>query len=179
MKIVKAFNPDLTCRGYQFKEGLNVTDKANCRANGFHGAENPLDCLSYYSDMSNAVFYLCEALGDIDEDDVDSKVSCTHLVLEKKLSVFEFVAEALIYAKTHPNRPLHSKIVQDRGYASENFVIVSGKNPVAAGKLGTVLGYVVKLGNGTIAISICEVDGENFLPDVYYDFIGCEEETDG
>ena len=35
--------------------GLNITDKANCRANGFHCAENPLDCLSYYPDMKMCI----------------------------------------------------------------------------------------------------------------------------
>ena len=178
MKIVKAFNPDLTCRGYQFKEGLNVTEKANCRQNGFHGTENPLDCLSYYSDISNSVFYLCEAKGDIDEDNVDSKVSCTHLILEKKLSIFDFVAEALLYIKAHPSRPLHHLIKADKGFASKHFVIVAGKNPVAAGELGTVLGYVVRRSNGKINVYVRVIDGEDYLPNVYYDWFGDEVEQD-
>ena len=45
MIAYKGFKPGLVCRGYQFHMGLNITDKANCRANGFHCAENPLDCV--------------------------------------------------------------------------------------------------------------------------------------
>lgn len=42
MIAYKAFNEDLTCRKYKFKENEpNYTDKANCRENGFHCAENP------------------------------------------------------------------------------------------------------------------------------------------
>ena len=61
MIACKAFNPGLVCLGYQFVMGKNVTDKANCRQNGFHCAEDPLDCLSYYSDIHRAVFCLVDA----------------------------------------------------------------------------------------------------------------------
>ena len=47
MIAYKGFRPGLICRGYQFVMGLNTTEKANCRENGFHCAEDPLDCLSY------------------------------------------------------------------------------------------------------------------------------------
>ena len=46
MIAYKGFEKGLTCRDYQFRMGLNVTDEANCTHNGFHCAENPLDCLS-------------------------------------------------------------------------------------------------------------------------------------
>ncbi len=47
MIAYKGFRPGMICIGYQFQMGLNVTEKANCRQNGFHCAEDPLDCLSY------------------------------------------------------------------------------------------------------------------------------------
>ena len=59
------------------KTGINKTDQANCRKNGFHCAENPMDCLDYYSDWKNSVYYEVDAAGDIDEDEIDSKISCT------------------------------------------------------------------------------------------------------
>lgn len=85
MIAYKAFRPGLICRGYQFVMGLNVTDKANCARNGFHSAENPLDCLSYYP-FEDSEFYLVDAGGDIDEDNSDSKISCTELRILKQLS---------------------------------------------------------------------------------------------
>lgn len=48
MYAYKGFEPDLSCRGYRFVMGKNVTPEANCASNGFHCAENPLDCLSYW-----------------------------------------------------------------------------------------------------------------------------------
>ena len=35
MIAYKGFRPGLICRGYQFVMGLNTTEKANCRENGF------------------------------------------------------------------------------------------------------------------------------------------------
>ena len=51
MIAYKGFEKNLSCRGYQFKRyGINETTEANCRQNGFHCAENPLDCLVHYGE---------------------------------------------------------------------------------------------------------------------------------
>ena len=90
MLAYKGFGPGLICRGYSFLPGLNVTDKANCRENGFHCAENPLDCLSYYPDMEQSVYFIVNAGGDLDEDGTDTKIACTELTLIRKLTKKEF-----------------------------------------------------------------------------------------
>ena len=102
----KMFNKDLTCtlgKGkYQYKPGEWIEEpEANCRQNGFHCAKNPLDCLSYYPSWDNSQCWIVEIGGDIDEDSVDSKVSCTRIRLVKRLTLEEFVAEAFAhyYAK--------------------------------------------------------------------------------
>ena len=82
MIAYKGFQKDLKCRGFQFQEyGINETEKANCRQNGFHCAENPLDCLCYYPNWKNSVYYIVDASGDLDEDGEDSKISCTQMRL--------------------------------------------------------------------------------------------------
>lgn len=57
MYAYKGFEPDLSCRGYRFVMGKNVTPEANCASNGFHCAEDPLDCLSYYFHMAGLPFH--------------------------------------------------------------------------------------------------------------------------
>ena len=53
----KKIQKDLKCRGFQFQEyGINETEKANCRQNGFHCAENPLDCLCYSPNWKNSAY---------------------------------------------------------------------------------------------------------------------------
>ena len=64
MIAYKGFKKDLKCRGFQFQEyGINETEKANCRQNGFHCAENPLDCLCYYPNWKNSAYYIVDASG--------------------------------------------------------------------------------------------------------------------
>ena len=104
MIAYKGFQKGLTCRGYQFKVGMNVTDKANCVANGFHCAENPLDCLTYYPNWDTSEYWQVEAGGDLDEDGTDSKISCTELNLVKRLGFCEFVLAAAKYYVVHPTR---------------------------------------------------------------------------
>ena len=53
MRAYKAFDIGLSCRGYQFVEGKNVTDQANCVKNGFHCVENPLDLMDKLSMEEN------------------------------------------------------------------------------------------------------------------------------
>lgn len=62
MIAYKGFHPGMVCIGYQFQMGLNVTKEANCRQNGFHCAEDPLDCLSYYSDVDHSEYYIVNRL---------------------------------------------------------------------------------------------------------------------
>lgn len=83
MIAYKGFHSGLVCRGYQFVMGLNVTEQANCAADGFHCAEDPLDCLTYYSNMEHSEYCLVNAGGDVDEDGSDSNISCTELTILK------------------------------------------------------------------------------------------------
>lgn len=110
MLAYKGFDKGLICRGYQFQMGLNITEKANCVENGFHCAENPLDCLTYYPRLTESEYYIVDAGGDIDEDNRDSKISCTHLKIIKKLSPKELLLHALAYINDHPFRENSSHV---------------------------------------------------------------------
>ena len=86
MIAYKGFEKNLSCRGYQFKRyGINETTEANCRQNGFHCAENPLDCLVHYPNWRNSRYFVVKAFGDLDEDDRDTKISCTKMELKEEL----------------------------------------------------------------------------------------------
>ncbi len=171
MLACKAFEKGLKCRGYQFKLGLNVTDEANCRQNGFHCAENPLDCLSYYSDIDNTVFCIVDAGGDIDEDSDDSKISCTELNILKELSVREFFLFALAYMCDHPKRNNSCHVSIDKGVAHNGYTVVRGVDPLARGRLGDYLALAKEnTTNDKIEeIALVCVDGVNILPDTWYD----------
>lgn len=116
MKIAyKAFRPDLSCQAggstYQYQlQKWNEIKEAKCRETGFHCAEDPLDCLSYYPVWEQAVYYMVAADGDIDEDACDSKIACTRLRLLKKMTKEEYIYVALVYMVQHPTRNLNAHV---------------------------------------------------------------------
>lgn len=170
MIAYKAFDKGLKCRGYQFQMGLNVTEKAKTAAYGFHCAEDPLDCLSYYSNMSSADYYVVNAGGDVDEDGYDSKISCTELTIIKKLNKEEFVLHALAWMVDHPKREVNSKVARDKGISSQNgFVIVRGKDPIAKGEKGHILAFAREDDFGQIIeAGIAVVDGQQVQAGKWY-----------
>lgn len=172
MIVYKAFDKGLKCRGYQFsKDKINVTKEANCVRNGFHAAENPLDCLTYYPNWNKSEYWICEASGDIDEDGRDSKISCTSLRLLFCLDVENFVIEALSYMMKHPKRKENNyvDINESRDKTSLPFKIVRGINPVAKGDIDTWLGFAKEDAYGNIVeISLLYIDGINYMPNVWY-----------
>ena len=141
MIAYKGFRPGLICRGYQFVMGLNTTEKANCRENGFHCAENPLDCLSYYSSLEHSEYYIVNAGGDIDEDEHDSKIACTELTVIKRLTKEELFLHGLAYMVDHPRRVWSSHVAANRAMANCGYAVVRGKDPVATGRLGDILAF--------------------------------------
>lgn len=172
MIAYKGFRPGLVCRGYQFKMGLNVTDEANCAHNGFHCAENPLDCLRYYPNLGQSEYCLVDAGGDVDEDSDDSKISCTTLTILKKLDREEFFLHALAYMMDHPGRECNSRVVRESGCAEKNsFVVVRGVDPIAKGGRNSILALAkeeAKTGK-IIQITLACVDGKHARPNVWYD----------
>ena len=183
MKIAyKAFRPDLSCQAggstYQYQlQKWNEIKEAKCRETGFHCAEDPLDCLSYYPVWEQAVYYMVAADGDIDEDACDSKIACTRLRLLKKMTKEAYIYVALVYMVQHPTRNWNANVKRERAVADRNQMAVSrGKNPTAKGGLGAVLGLAREApdGCGITEIAVCVVDGKRYLPDVYYDVNGNE-----
>lgn len=171
MYAYKGFEPDLSCRGYRFVMGKNVTPEANCASNGFHCAENPLDCLTYYSDMDRSIYCLVQPGGDIDEDDRDSKIACTELTILRQLTRKEFFLHALAYMVNHPGRKVSGKVQREHGVSRNGYAIVRGKTPAACGKLGDILAFARERRETEVIcqIAVAEVDGEKIQPGVWYD----------
>ena len=178
----KMFNADLTCthgRGtFQYEPGKwYETDEANCARNGFHCALNPLDCMNYYPRWDTSQCWLVAVDGDIDEDGTDTKISATKIRLIRRLDLKEFVTHALSYIVTHPHLDTNYRVKREYAVADETdkFIIVRGKDPVAA---GTSIGqYIALLQEEPITDTIAEagmfyVDGEEIKTEVFYDVEG-------
>lgn len=171
MIAYKGFQPGLICLDYQFVMGLNTTAEANCGANGFHCAENPLDCLTYYGDMEYSEYCLVQPGGDIDEDERDSKIACTELTIIKKLEREEFFIHALAYMVDHPGRKWNGKVCKCQGKAQYGYAVVRGTDPVASGKKGDILAFAKEApaGDKIVQIALVRVDGRKIKPNTWYD----------
>lgn len=137
--------PGLKCRGYQFKlDEVNLCEEATCQVGGFHAAENPLDCFTYYHSFRDNEFYLCLADGEVHENLTDSKLSCTELVFVKRLELWEVVAFACQYIVEHPKRRLSDRVCKDHGLTNDQgYAVVIGREPTATcRKDGAVLGLI-------------------------------------
>ena len=100
MKAYKGFNKDMTCRGFQYKEGKTYeTNKAKLCEEGFHACEYPLDCFGYY-DPAESEFHEVELDGDIDTDNEnDTKVAATKITVGAKVNIAGLVEAAIAFTK--------------------------------------------------------------------------------
>lgn len=174
MIAYKAFQKNLSCLGFQYKETeWNYTERAVCRETGFHCAENPLDCLLYYSNPHLAQYCVVEVAGERQEEGDDSKIACTKLRIVRRLTLLELLVEGVAYMLRYPQRRL-SKIVQvEKGSSLNEFAIIRGKHPIGKGRQGTILLFVREDCTGKIIyFSIIIIDGKEYVPNVYYDFDG-------
>ena len=84
----KVFNPNWTCKGFQFEVGRTFTEDVTqvCHGRGFHFCTKAVDCLKYYSfDPDNKVAEV-EALGDIDTNNDDSKCYTNKIHIIREIS---------------------------------------------------------------------------------------------
>ena len=102
VKSYKGFNKDMTCRGFQYKEGKEYeTSKAVVCNEGFHACEYPLDCLGYYS-PNTSVYHEVEQTGEFSSDsgNRDSKIASTKIKIGAKLSIAGLVQAAIDFTKS-------------------------------------------------------------------------------
>ena len=101
MKAYKAFNDDMTCRGYQYKEGETYTFDGEVKLceRGFHACENPLDIFGYYPPTSPIHEVELNKVSDERKD--DSKVVAKEITIGARISLASLTKFAVdfIYKK--------------------------------------------------------------------------------
>ena len=112
-KCYKGFNPDMTCRDFQYEEGkkYEISGKIECCKNGFHACEDPLDCFNYYT-PGQSVYHEVEQSGEISrKNDGDSKIASSKIKIGAKIDIakivnlhFDFVKSRTTFENTDPNQ---------------------------------------------------------------------------
>ena len=88
MKGYKVFRPDWSCRGFQYEVGKTYVEdvKPKCCSKGFHFCKDLKDCFNYYSfNIDNKVAEVT-AIGDIDEEQNDSKCCTNKIQIIREIS---------------------------------------------------------------------------------------------
>ena len=97
MKAYKGFNADMTCRGFQYKEGeTSHEDLAELCHKGFHAFEYPLDVLAYYPPNSS-VYHEVELEEVSDERADDSKVCAKTIRVGARMDIASLVKASREY----------------------------------------------------------------------------------
>ena len=88
VKGYKVFNPDWTCKGFQYEVGKIFEEdvKPDCCKRGFHFCTKASDCFNYYSfDPSNKVAEVL-ALGEVDSHSDDTKCCTNKIQIVREIS---------------------------------------------------------------------------------------------
>ena len=130
MKAYKGFEPDLTCRGFQFDEGETYTHDgpvAVCHS-GFHAVTQPIDVFGYYP-PATSVYHEVELEDVVEQAGGDSKVAARVIKIGAKVSL-----PALIKAQV-------------------DFVFANAKEPTKGGRAASYQGAASSTGTRGAASS--------------------------
>ena len=118
MKAYKGFNADMTCRGFQYKEGETYhEDIADLCHKGFHACEHPLDVLAYYPPNSS-VYHEVELEEVSDERGHDSKVCAKIIRVGARMDIASLVKASIEYTASKCDKSRRKHTTGDRGVAS-------------------------------------------------------------
>lgn len=116
MKCYKGFNRDMTCRGFQYKEGETYHTKTISFCDkGFHACKYPLHCFSYYMPI-NSVFHEValgrSAIFNNGGYDNDSKGCGKTIKIGKRLGYIDLANAAVDYIKKNINEDYKAECIQ-------------------------------------------------------------------
>ncbi len=88
VKGFKVFNPDWTCRGFQYEVGKTFEEDIipKCCLEGFHFHLKASDCFNYYSSNHNNKVAEVVALGEVDYSTEDSKCATNKIQIVREIS---------------------------------------------------------------------------------------------
>lgn len=103
----KVFNPDWTCRDFQYEIGkiYEITGPIKLCKNGFHFCTILADCFNYYTFSPFNKVALIDAFGDILTSEENSKCCTNKIKIEKELSWSKVLQNVNIVTTSHSYYP--------------------------------------------------------------------------
>ena len=99
LKTYKAFDKDLSCRGFKYEVGKEYEETGDIKAckKGFHACPYPLDVFGYYA-PARSRFCEVEQSGQIDDSESD-KVCSSKIRIDAELDIRGLVKAAVSFVK--------------------------------------------------------------------------------
>ena len=184
IKAYKAFDKDLSCRGFKYEVGKEYEETGDIKAceKGFHACPYPLDVFGYYTPAGSR---FCEVYqgGKIDDSESD-KVCSSKIRIGAELDIKGLVKAAVSYVKERctnecnadPGKPAtagDSGAATARGKASTGFnglSVARGSNVQVKGGIGAILVIAEERGDtyDIVDWKAVVVDGEVVKADTWY-----------
>lgn len=184
IKAYKAFDKDLSCRGFKYEVGKEYEETGDIKAceKGFHACPYPLDVFGYYA-PAGARFCEVEQSGKIDDSESD-KVCSSKIRIGAELDIRGLVKAAVSYVKkrctnecnAEPGKPATAGnygAATARGKAStgsNGLSVARGNNVRVKGGIGSIL-VIAEEREDTYDIvdwKAVLVDGEVVKADTWY-----------
>ena len=184
IKAYKAFDKDLSCRGFKYEVGKEYEETGDIKAckKGFHACPYPLDVFGYYA-PAGARFCEVEQSGKIDDSESD-KVCSSKIRIGAELDIRGLVKAAVSYVKerctnecnAEPGKPATAGdcgAATARGKASTGYnglSVARGENVQVKGGIGAIL-VIAEERDDTYDIvdwKAVVVDGEVVKADTWY-----------
>ena len=185
MKVYKATDKDMKCRGFQYELGKTAEVEGDIELceKGLHACEMPLDVLGYYVPGDGSRYFEAE-LEDVSDEKSsdDTKRVGKKLTLSAEIGIPGLVKAQVEYVKAQRDfdNAIKGLMPKKRNHATgfKSAASATGKGCVAmtTGFYGRVMG---DLGNAIVCVERCDngeiatilsgiVDGETLKPGVWY-----------
>lgn len=161
IKAYKAFDKDLSCRGFKYEVGKEYEETGDIKAceKGFHACPYPLDVFGYYAPAGSR-FCEVEQSGKIDDSESD-KVCSSKIRIGAELDIRGLVKASVSFVKERctnecnadPGKPATAG---DRGAATAR-----GKASTGSNGLSVARGNNVRVKGGIGAILVIAEEGED------------------
>ena len=194
MKVYKATDKNMKCRGLQYELGKTVEEPVADLCNkGLHACTSPLDVLKYYDPGKGSRYFSADAEDVSDKKSDDSKIVCKKLTLEAEIGIPGLVKAHVAYVMEHLNKDYSAATNTGRQSAATNTGNYSAATVEGKDSIAVASGFCSKakacLGS---AICVCErgewdghtypllhvraaiVDGVTLQPDTWYTLVNGE-----
>ena len=161
LKTYKAFDKDLSCRGFKYEVGKEYEETGDIKAceKGFHACPYPLDVFGYYAPAGSR-FCEVEQSGKIDDSESD-KVCSSKIRIGAELDIRGLVKAAVSFVKERCTNECNAEPGKPATAGDYGAATARGKASTGSNGLSMARGNNVQVKGGIGAILVIAEEGED------------------